>query len=318
MRLRVFAMLLGFAAVAVTGCDKSSPKTEESSGGGKKDKDKEKAGKSDDDEPAAKKKKSKSNDDDDDKDESSPKEKEKEKEKVVLPAKTQVAASIKAYFAEYKDGSDFAFIEKYFAPKIEQFVMRKDVTPADMQKDAKGFYKDKTELKYEPMLAGLTVTPDASGERETAELVVRLTWKYPPPKAWGTDFPEGAKVSRQVDVVTDLVVGEGGKFVAYIEKEVKRPSYKVVDPDGSLGAYPSPPGSGVDDSKAAVKLTKGTIVQDLGETLVIGNNPKGDEVARKIRYQGKDYWAMDHGAIAVENPNGGTSAGEIVYLEKVK
>ena len=36
---------------------------------------------------------------------------------------------------------------------------------------------------------------------------------------------------------------------------------------------------------------------------------KGFKVARKIHKDGKDWWALDHGAVAVENPNGGTSAG---------
>ncbi|WP_394836088.1 hypothetical protein LVJ94_04175 [Pendulispora rubella] len=59
-------------------------------------------------------------------------------------------------------------------------------------------------------------------------------------------------------------------------------------------------------------------MQDAGETLVVATNAKGAVNALKIRYGGRELWVISDEAVAVENPNGGTSAGVIEHLEKVE
>ena len=289
----------------------------------KKDK-KSKSSDDDDDQTQAKKqpKSAKSSDDDDDDtgdDDDEPAGKPKKKDApaddtAALPDKKALSASIKSFFAAYQDGAKFDFYDDFFAPTVDTFISLKSTTPAAMAKDARAFYTGKTGLHYAPQLATLVVTPAASGDRETARLEVTMAWSYPPPKLWGT--LDGQLVNHLHTATVEIVVGADGNWTAYTEPVLKRDSYKVVAPDGTMGAWATP--ANVSDGGAPeLTLTKGTIVQDAFETLVVDMNPKGEVVARKIRQGGKDWWAMDHSAIAVENPNGGTSAGEDIYLEKL-
>ena len=309
--------LVGVLLLSSVGCSKPTTpdapaKEKEKSSKSDDDKSKSKSdGDDDDDTPKKKTKPAKAASDDDDDDG-----KKAEPAKAALPDKKAVGASLTSFFASYADKSDFAFYDTYFAPSVDKFISMKSTTPAAMAKESRAFYGGKTDLKYTPQLATLVVTPDPSGDTEKATIDVRMEWKYPPPKAWAT--MEGQSVVHSHLATVEIVVGSDGKWTSYGEPGLKRDSYKVVAEDGSLAAWTTPGEVDDDDAKAPVHLAKGTVVQDGFETLVVEMNTKGEVVARRIHQAGKDWWALDHGAVAVENPNGGTSAGEETYLEKVK
>lgn len=312
--MRSTHLLLAFVVVFAVGCDKGSS-SQPSSGSDKSEKsDKKQKGDDDDDKGASKKKTKKeaAKDDDDGDEDDQPSGGSKSK----LPDKAAVQSAIGAFFAQYVDGASFAFYGDAFAPSVDKFLSLKSTTPAEMAKQARAFYTGKTGLKYTPQNATLIVTPDASGDRETASLDVKMEWQYPPQKSWGT--LDGQKVIHAHVATVEIVIGADGKWTSYGEPGLKRDEYLVVTPEGTLGAWPSPGDADGDDTKAPVQLHKGDKVQDGFETLVVDMNPKGEVVARKIHKDGKDWWALDHGAVAVENPNGGTSAGEETYLQKAK
>ena len=316
---RLARVLVGLLLVAAVGCSKPTPSDApaKETKAAKTDEDKSKADDDgDDDSPKKKAPKPKAADDDDDKPSGKGDDKPDDKPKAALPDRKTVSASLASFFAGYADKSTFAFYDTYFAPSVDKFISVKATTPAAMAKDARAFYAGKTDLKYTPQLATLVVTPDPSGDQETATIDVRMEWNYPPPKAWGT--MEGQNVAHAHVATVEIVIGADGKWTSYGEPVLKRDNYKVVAQDGSLAAWTTPGETDGDEASAPLKLAKGTVVQDGFETLVVGTNPKGEIVARKIHQAGKDWWALDHGAVAVENPNGGTSAGEETYLEKVK
>jgi hypothetical protein len=302
-------------AVAVTllalGCDKGS-QSQPSTSSEKSDKPE----KSDESKIEKKKSNSKSkskedgdDDDDDDKNGSSG-------GSAKLPDKSAVSSAVSAFFAQYVDGASFSFYGDTFAPAVDEFLSLKSTNPTEMAKQARAFYTGKSGLKYTPQTTTLIVTPDASGDRETASVDVKMEWQYAPDKSWST--LEDQKVMHAHVATVEIVVGADGKWTSYGEPGLKRDTYQVVAPDGVLGAWTTPGETDNDDAKATLVLHKGDKVQDGFETLVVEMNTKGEVVARKIHQGGKDYWALDHGAVAVENPNGGTSAGEETYLQKVK
>ena len=317
-------VLLALAVVFALGCDKGSTPAPSSN-------DKDKSDKSDD---KSEKKKSKSKGDDDGDDDKGTTKNDKKKKgedkgdddgddepssggsKSKLPDKAAVQSAIGSFFGQYVDGASFAFYGDSFAPSVDKFLSLKSTTPPEMAKQARAFYTGKTGLKYTPQNSTLMVTPDASGEHETASIDVKMEWQYPPQKSWGTI--DGQKVFHAHVATVEIVIGADGKWTSYGEPGLKRDEYLVVTPEGTLGAWPSPGDADGDDTKAPVQLKKGDKVQDGFETLVVDMNTKGEVVARKIHKDGKDWWALDHGAVAVENPNGGTSAGEETYLQKVK
>jgi hypothetical protein len=315
--MRPTRLLLATLVVFALGCDKGS--TSPPSGGSDKKESDDKSDKKkkskddegdDDDDQAPKKKKEAAKDDDDDDDKPSGGSKSK------LPDKAAVQSALGAFFAQYVDGASFAFYGDTFAPSVDKFLSMKSTTPTEMAKQARAFYTGKTGLKYTPQNATLIVTPDPSGDRETASLDVKMEWKYPPQKGW--DAPDKELVFHEHVATVEIVVGADGKWTSYGEPGLKRDTYAVVTPESALGAWTSPADVMNDDTKAPLVLHKGDKVQDGFEWLVVEYSAKGAEVARKIHKDGKDYWAMQNGAVAVDNPNGGTSAGEETYLQKVK
>jgi hypothetical protein len=312
--------MLALVVVCALGCDKGS--TSQPSGGSdkkasddKSDKDEKKKSKDDegddDDKPKKKKKEAAKDDDDGDEDD-----KPSGGAKSKLPDKAAAQSAIAAFFAQYVDGASFAFYGDTFAPSVDKFLSMKSTTPAEMAKQARAFYTGKWGLKYTPQTSSLMLTPDASGDHETASLDVKMEWKYPPPKGW--DAPDKELVFHEHVATVEIVIGADGKWTSYGEPGLKRDTYLVVTPESALGAWTSPADVMNDDAKAPLVLHKGDKVQDGFEWLVVEYSPKGAEVARKIHKDGKDFWAMQNGAVAVENPNGGTSAGEETYLQKTK
>lgn len=288
------------------GCDKTDAKSKGTESTEKTSQDEES--------PKKKKKPAKTADDEPE---------EPKSEKKAEPVKTLDQATVKktlnAYYAKYVDGSDFTFFKDYYPPTVDKFITLENASVDAMIKDSRAFYKSKTNLKYAMKQSTLVVAPEDAGT--SADFVLSMAWDYPAPAAWQADGGNKT-VSRAVDVKVHVVFGGDGKIHRYEEKGLELGKLRVTksaDLSGPLGGYATPIDAYDDDAgkKPLVKIAKGTVVQDAGESYVVATNAKGEVVAHKIHGGGKDYWAMERSAMAVENPNGGTSAGEAVFLEKV-
>ena len=234
----------------------------------------------------------------------------------------RVAARLSDYFAKFVDSSSFEFLRDFWAPRAESFVTMKDADVAAIIAESRRFFRDKRAVRYEPELGTLTIRGD--GDRTRADLVVKMRWcrGLATPSsvaAYGrgdylecsTDEPMIAYHAR-VEITVTLDASD--KLAAYVERNVLRDRYVVVE--YPLEAYAAPP-FGWATGEPSMVLAKGTVVLDLGESVVVNEGIKGPAVGRKVRYRGADVWAAEWAACSVPNPAGGTSAGQCFSLEKV-
>jgi hypothetical protein len=210
------------------------------------------------------------------------------------------------FFAGYRDGTDFEFLRAACRPTVDRFVTLQNVRVDAIIRDARAFFRDKHDLAYAPDVRSLRVEPGDGGT--TVHVPVRMRWTSPAPPdlapqvvAWGTNAPV---VLRDVTAEVEIALDGEGRITSYKELRVATPWLRVTgaencDSEGRGDGRPEP----------WLDLAKGTRVQDLGETVIIGTNTKGADVARKVRHLGKTGWALDRVAFAVENPMGGSSAG---------
>lgn len=237
--------------------------------------------------------------------------------------RAHVAARLSAYFASFVDGSSFEFLGCYWATRAETFGTMNDVSLSEIATESRRFFRDKRAIRFEPDLDSLAIRAD--GGRTHADVSVRMHWcraipaplpeGYPETRGdWldcGTEEPMLAYDAR---VAVTITLDASDRLVAYLERDVLRDRYRVLEP--RLEAYAAPPLGGGTAEPSAV-LARGTEVVDLGERVVLSVGVKGPAFGRKVRYGGSDLWTRDWAYCSVENPYGGTSVGECRDLELV-
>ena len=291
--------LIVLGVLAVAGCrepSKQEPKAE-------KGDDPEAEG------PGKKKKKPDANDEDEQRPKSKP------GAPATMMAEAEVRRTLTAFFAKFKADSDFVFFATYFTPAIQRYITLENVSVEAVEKDARAFFKTKKNVRYTPDFNGMIIEPDERGT--AAELAVKMEWDAEAPAAWGPDA-KGKYVARSVRAKLRLLFDESPKMFSYSEKAAPRPKLRVTGETGGPldkpnGVYATP--LAAKEGKPTATLAKNVIVEDLGETFEVESTPKGAVLARKVRHENKEIWTLDRAPTTVANPNGGTSAGEVVYLK---
>jgi hypothetical protein len=234
---------------------------------------------------------------------------------AALPV--ELPPTLRHFFAGYRDGTDFDFMRADCRPVMTRFVTLSSVDVATAIREAKSFFRDKRHLEYRPDTKHLRIAPGTGdgGAGVTVNLPLTMAWAYPIPKGWGSDWPafgEEPAISRAVTVDLEIELDPDGRIARYVEARVESPLLRVTGAEEC-----NDPDRGDQSPVPALNLKKGTLVHDLGETVVVGTNAKGTDVARKVRVNGRDGWTMDRVAFAVANPSGGTSAGAASCLDPV-
>jgi hypothetical protein len=233
---------------------------------------------------------------------------------VVVPTRDP-RLRIAVFFGEYRDDSDFEFLRTWCTSPVERFISMKNADIGAVIANVRQFFHDKRAVKYAPDLSVLKVHPE--GDVTVASLPVTMSWGAPPPESWKTSglHPEwltigvldAGLVLHETTVDVELAFAKDGRITRYVEGALHRRSLRATGLEECATVDDEGPGQ--------VPLPKGTAVLDLGQTYYTFVSAKGPEIVRLVRLRGKDVWVNDARSYAVENPNGGTSAGGGPCLE---
>jgi hypothetical protein len=203
---------------------------------------------------------------------------------IPSPPPDPVADALTSFFAGYKDGTDFAFLNDACEPKLERFLTLKNVDVATVIKSARGFFRDKDSVAYKPMIGAkkVEVRPDGS---VVVRLPVQMIWRYPLPAELKTDQTPAVddaspEVHRDVTVDVEIGLDASRKISRYVETHVRTPALRVTGQDNCWD------GAGQDPMK-------GVIVYDLGETFMSADRPRGPDYERHVHAPDGDTWLMD-------------------------
>jgi hypothetical protein len=231
-------------------------------------------------------------------------------------ATADLKARIGDFFNQYKDGSDFEFLRRWCASPLERFVSMRNADVGAVIASARQFFHDKHEVKYAADLAALRARVD--GDTTVASLPVTMSWGMPP--SWGTEgvredmLADGVLyaglVLQETTVDVELAFAKDGRITRYVEGTVHRGKLRR---SGDFDGCDEVEKGGV----VQAALPMGTVVLDLGQTYYLWVSVKGPEVARLVRFNGKDVWVNDQRYYSVPNPAGGSSAGGGPCLEVV-
>lgn len=180
------------------------------------------------------------------------------------------------YFQKYAERK-FLALKDYYAEEVELFITLKNIKPEDVSKTAKDFFKDKTNIYYNPDFSRLN--GKVKDGMFVTTLPIEMVWSK---NTTGQDYTENEKFySRSASVMLELKLDKDYKIVSYKEKEIIRPQYKLLqDLTAQSAATP----------ELELELKKGTVVTDNFEK-EFGNI----EASRiKVVYKGKSYWIPEY------------------------
>jgi len=227
---------------------------------------------------------------------------------AALPKPSKVLPGrLDHFFAGYRDSSDFEFLREDCQATVQEFITLRNASVADVMRNVKAFFRDKRKISYRPDAQRVRV--QARNEGQLVSLPVTMSWAYPPPKEWTPNLPawgfDEPMIERQVTANVEIELAADGRIVRYVERSVERPWLRVTGDENCEDFL----AGGDAPIEPWLALEPGKKVQDLGETIVISFNPKGGNVARRIRSDDEEGWTISSVSFAVPNPFGGTSAG---------
>jgi hypothetical protein len=193
---------------------------------------------------------------------------------------SRVQDTLARFFGGFVDGTDFAFLRATCTPQMSRFISLHDVDVESASRASRAFFKGIHGVKYEPELKALRVEALAAGAR--VYVPVRMRWSRPAdPKQFGIE--EGAMagwgpptIERDVTANVELVLDAAGRIASYVEASVRTPPLRVTAGE-----------------ECDSKLPRGTIVHDLGETIiteVISTGPA--TTLRKVQANGEQVWMV--------------------------
>ena len=155
---------------------------------------------------------------------------------VAPPAMTEDPENVRllrSFFAGYVDGTDFAFLEAFCAPRLDRFLTMKNADVAAVIASAKKFFADKRGVAYKAEFGAMRVERRAEGT--LAKLPVVMSWDFPAPKEWGTEWPLAAatdgvpRIDRTVTVDVEVLVDSSNRIQSYVETRVHAPALITDD-----------------------------------------------------------------------------------------
>lgn len=208
---------------------------------------------------------------------------------------------LRRHFAQYHGGSNFAFFEQDFAPRVERYLGLKDVAATQLARIAKEFYATKTQVSLVPKPGSLTVTNE--GGRLAASLVLTMRWSVEPPAAAAScgflddsmTWRPHSRIARRVEVTARIGIDAAARFVTYEELPGALPRLRVASRSDGVQAFsslPTGPVRLVDAGPASVLVPDGTVVEDLGETFTCGLDQTEVDTVRKVKLNGRAVWML--------------------------
>ncbi|HYQ03275.1 MAG TPA: hypothetical protein VER96_31590 [Polyangiaceae bacterium] len=222
------------------------------------------------------------------------------------PTRTTLPGRLDHFFAGYKDGSDFEFLRADCQATLQDFITLRNTSVADVIRNVKAFFRDKRRISYQPDAQRMRV--QARNDGQLVSIPVAMSWAYPTPKEWLANLQalefDKPMIERQVTVNVEIELAADGRIMRYLERGVERPWLRVTGDENCENFI---------DGDAPIEpwlvLDRGTTVRDLGETIVLSFNTKGPNIARRVRSEDEEGWAISSVSFAVPNPFGGSSAG---------
>ncbi len=223
-----------------------------------------------------------------------------------------LTARVKAFFAGYKDGSDFSFLRTACATPVERFITMKNADVGAVISSARHFFADKRGLSYVPDEKALRISHE--GNADVARVPLTMVWGTLPPEEWTSDDDRPRKelpgaiassilwdglVEHTTIVDVELAFDPAGRITRYVEGPPRHARLKFQSDWACLDTF-----------GFATALKDGEVVTDLGDVYMNSLSPKGPQLSRHVRFRsGDDAWVQDTRSYAVDNPAGGTSAG---------
>ncbi len=230
---------------------------------------------------------------------------------------SSTTSRVRAFFAGYKDGSDYSFLRAACASPVERFITMKSVDIGAVVASARHFFADKRGVRYVPDEKALRVSHRDGGD--VVEVPLTMVWGTLPLAEWSSDDPRNSVhellhafadagvtsplwdglVEHTTTVDVELRFDGQGRITRYVEGPPIRPKLKFHSDAACEDTF-----------GFATARPDGEVVTDLGEVYATEFSTKGPQVARHVRLRdGSDAWVQDTRSYAVDNPAGGTSAG---------
>jgi hypothetical protein len=217
------------------------------------------------------------------------------------PSLEALERRLRSHYAQYRSDSTFAFIERDFAPRIEQYLSSTDVSSSEIARQARSFYANKTRVALTPKPGSLEARP--RGERVVISFVLSLQWSIQPPAAAAgciylddhMGWQPHPTIDRRVEALATLTLDAAGRFVAY--QEAPAPVRKLQGKTRGLelqafAELPTVPARWVEPLTGPTMIADGTLVDDLGETFSCGDGNNESDVVRKVRLNGRIFWLL--------------------------
>lgn len=226
-------------------------------------------------------------------------------------------ARVGAFFAQFKDGTDFEFLRTSCESPVERFVTTEHADIGVVITSSARFFRAKRRLSYTP--DDKAMTTETRGDLTVARVPLTMTWATPPPAAWAWNADDAAApdldplwaglVVHQARVDVEIAFAPDGRIRRYVEGPAQHATLRATGEDSCGDVF--------DDGPQITVLKKGARVVDLGDTFAPSISTKGPQIVRRVRRDGAEIWVNDTRSFAVPNPQGGTSAGMASCLEVV-
>ena len=170
---------------------------------------------------------------------------------------------------------NFDEVAARYAPNVAQFITLKDTTPPKIIEAAEAFFKNKRDAHY--VLDKDTVSVAPEGDGVVADATVAMSWVLPEEQApWPTDYGP----SHLVNVDIELVFDAERRITKYLERHVHERRFRVVKAKSK------------EVPEQQLPVPYGAIVDDLHDYVqTVG--ARGNDVLRRVRYQGKPFWVPE-------------------------
>lgn len=200
------------------------------------------------------------------------------------PAKIE---EIKTTFHEYYDiyeTKEYDRLHDYLTPELDQYISLKNTTTEAIIKNAEHFFKNKTNIVYQPYFDKMELSYNENGNI-VAKFGILMIWEVT-----DSNIINYAEMnSRSVNVLCRVILTPDFKITSYYEDKVIRPKYELTKDLKAYLVTKEP-----QDEPEFVELGKGTIVTD-DFTIKASDTTSSSWTyfARQVIYEDEKY-LIDH------------------------
>jgi hypothetical protein len=137
-----------------------------------------------------------------------------------------VRARVDAFFAQFRDGTDFEFLRAACESPVERFVTAEHADIGAVIASSARFFHAKRGLKYTPDDDAMTT--ETLGDVTVARLPLTMTWATTPPAAW-----DAGLALHQASVDVEIAFAPDGRIRRYVEGPEKHATLRATGADSS-------------------------------------------------------------------------------------